>query len=251
MKLVIIGGTGLIGSKLVTKLNEHGHEAVRGITRHRRQHAHRRRSRRGPRRRVGRRRRLELSVLRGDGRAWSSSTTSTRNLLEPRAAAGVGHHVALSVVGTERMPDSRLPSREDRSGNADQGVRRSRTRSCTRRSSSSSSSASPTRRLTATTVRLPPVLIQPMAADDVAKAVGSGRRGRAGEWHRRSRGPRTVPFRRADPSRPRGAQRSARGGRRPARALLRRRTRRALADSGADARLGEIRFQEWLARPVL
>ena len=41
MKLVIIGGTGLIGSKLVTKLREHGHEAVRGIARHRRQHAHR------------------------------------------------------------------------------------------------------------------------------------------------------------------------------------------------------------------
>ncbi len=41
MKLVVIGGTGLIGSKLVPKLREHGHEAVAGIASHRRQHAHR------------------------------------------------------------------------------------------------------------------------------------------------------------------------------------------------------------------
>ena len=142
MKLVIIGGTGLIGSKLVAKLREHGHEAVPASPD------------------------TGVNTLTGDGLAevlqgasvvvdvsnspsfeekavMAFFTTSTRNLLNAAAAAGVKHYVALSVVGTERIPDSRLPPRKERSGVADQGVPGSRTRSSTRRSSSSSSSASP------------------------------------------------------------------------------------------------------------
>ena len=51
MKIVVIGGTGLIGSKLVEKLREAGHEPARRIARHRRQRAHRRGLGRGARRR--------------------------------------------------------------------------------------------------------------------------------------------------------------------------------------------------------
>src|SRR5262245_22540427 len=105
MKLVIIGGTGLIGSKLVTRLREHGHEAVPAAPN------------------------TGVNTLTGEGLAKvlhaanvvvdvSNSpsfeetavmhffTTSTRNLLEQAKAAGVNHYVALSVVGTERIPDS-------------------------------------------------------------------------------------------------------------------------------------------------
>ncbi len=105
MKLVIIGGTGLIGSKLVTRLREQHHEAVPASPD------------------------TGVNTLTGQGLAEALQgasvvvdvsnspsfeatavmeffTTSTRNLLEYAAAAGVRHYVALSVVGTERIPDS-------------------------------------------------------------------------------------------------------------------------------------------------
>jgi uncharacterized protein YbjT (DUF2867 family) len=105
MKLVIIGGTGLIGSRLVTKLREQGHEPVAASPE------------------------TGVNTLTGEGLAEvlqgasvvvdvSNSpsfeeaavmkffTTSTDNLLRSAAAAGVRHYVALSVVGTERIPDS-------------------------------------------------------------------------------------------------------------------------------------------------
>ena len=105
MKIVVIGGTGLIGSKLVNKLREHGHEAVAAAPN------------------------TGVNTLTGEGLAealkgasvvvdvsnspsWEDSAvlkffeTSTRNLLTSEAAAGVGHHVALSVVGTDRLSES-------------------------------------------------------------------------------------------------------------------------------------------------
>src|SRR6266478_10051898 len=105
MKIVVIGGTGLIGSQLVTKLNAVGHEAVAA----------------SPNSRV--------NTLTGEGLAEvlvgasvvvdvSNSPsfedaavmeffkTSTGNQLKYEAAAGVGHHVALSIVGSERLPES-------------------------------------------------------------------------------------------------------------------------------------------------
>src|SRR5687768_14681423 len=105
MKIVIIGGTGLIGSFLVTKLQAHGHEAVAAAPN------------------------TGVNTLTGDGLAEvlqgaavvvdvSNSPsfedaavlhffeTSTRNLLAAEAKAGVRHHVALSVVGTERLSES-------------------------------------------------------------------------------------------------------------------------------------------------
>ena len=105
MKIVVIGGSGLIGSKLVTKLREHGQEAVPASPN------------------------SGVNSLTGEGLAsamkgasvivdvsnapsWEDAAvmnffeTSTRNLLSYGAAAGVGHHVALSVVGSERMLES-------------------------------------------------------------------------------------------------------------------------------------------------
>ncbi|AWJ88969.1 NmrA family transcriptional regulator [Azospirillum baldaniorum] len=105
MKIVVIGGTGLIGSKLVKTLRERGHEAlaaspntgVNTITR-------------------------EGLVQAMDGAAvvvdvanapvWEDKAvldffeTSGRNLLAAEAAFGVRHHVALSIVGSERLPDN-------------------------------------------------------------------------------------------------------------------------------------------------
>src|SRR4029079_18872955 len=105
MKLVIIGGTGLIGSKVVARLKEQGHEAVPASPD------------------------TGVNTITGEGLAQvlhgasvvvdvSNSpsfeeaavmtffTTSTRHLIAAAAAAGVKHYVALSVVGTERMADS-------------------------------------------------------------------------------------------------------------------------------------------------
>src|SRR5262252_3314624 len=105
MKIVVIGGTGLIGSKLVTKLSALGHEALAAA----------------PNTGVNTLTGEGLAeVLKGaqvvvdvsnspsfaDGPVMEFFKTSTGNLLKYEAAAGVGHHVALSIVGTERLPES-------------------------------------------------------------------------------------------------------------------------------------------------
>src|SRR6202041_1207767 len=105
MKIVVIGGTGLIGSKLVNKLREHGHEAIAASPN------------------------SGVDTLTGQGLAevlkgasvvvdvsnspsWDDSAvlnffeTSTRNLLKYGATADIKHFVALSVVGTERLHES-------------------------------------------------------------------------------------------------------------------------------------------------
>jgi uncharacterized protein YbjT (DUF2867 family) len=105
MKIVVIGGSGLIGSKLVPKLREHGHEVVAASPK------------------------SGVNTLTGEGLAealngasvvvdvsnspsWEDAAvmnffeTSTRNLLNYEASAGVKHHVALSVVGTDRLSES-------------------------------------------------------------------------------------------------------------------------------------------------
>src|SRR6478672_2118218 len=103
MKLVIIGGTGLIGSKLVTMLRKEGHEAVAA----------------SPHTGVNTLTAEGLAdVLQGSSVVVDVSnppsfeeavsmkffTTPTRNLLSYEAEAGVKHHVVLSVVGIERLP---------------------------------------------------------------------------------------------------------------------------------------------------
>jgi uncharacterized protein YbjT (DUF2867 family) len=170
MKIVVIGGSGLIGSKLVLKLREQGHEAIAASPN------------------------SGVNTLTGEGLAEALKgasvvvdvsnspsfedaavlkffETSTRNLLSCEAAAGVGHHVVLSVVGTARLSES--------------GYFRAKIA----QEKMIKSSAIPYSIVHATQffeflksladisfdgdkVRLPPVLFQPMAADDVASAVG-------------------------------------------------------------------------------
>ena len=105
MKIVVIGGTGLIGSKLVTKLREHGHEGIAASPNS------------GVNTVTGE---GVAEVLKGasvvvdvsnapkweDAAVMNFSETATRNLLKYGAAAGVKHFVALSVVGTERLSES-------------------------------------------------------------------------------------------------------------------------------------------------
>src|SRR6476469_6709255 len=170
MKLVIIGGTGLIGSKLVTGLRVHGHEAVPASPD------------------------TGVNTLTGAGLAEALQgasvvvdvsnspsfeekavmdffTTSTRNILKHAAAAGVGHYVALSVVGTERISDSPYLRAKNAQETLIKGgeipftiVHATQFFEFVTRIADEAT--------VGTTVRLPPVLIQPMAADDVAKAVG-------------------------------------------------------------------------------
>jgi uncharacterized protein YbjT (DUF2867 family) len=105
MKIVVIGGTGLIGSKVVNLVREQGHEALPASPR------------------------MGINTLTGEGLAEALEgasvvvdvsnspsfepkavleffETSTRNLLAMEATKGVGHHVALSIVGIDRSPDN-------------------------------------------------------------------------------------------------------------------------------------------------
>ena len=171
MKIVVIGGTGLIGSKLVSKLHQQGHDAVSAAPN------------------------TGVNTVTGEGLAealkdasvvvdvsnapaWEDAAvlkffeTSTRNLLTHEEAAGVRHHVALSVVGTEQLSES--------------GYFRAKIV----QENMIKASPIPYTIIHATqffeflkgladismigdTVHLPHVLFRPMAADDVASAVAT------------------------------------------------------------------------------
>jgi uncharacterized protein YbjT (DUF2867 family) len=169
MKIVVIGGTGLIGSKLVIKLRQHGHESVPAAPN------------------------TGVNTLTGEGLAealqgasvvvdvsnspnWEDAAvmkffeTSTRNLLAYGEAAGVRHYVALSVVGTDRL----LESGYFRAKLAQENMIRASTipHSIVRATQffefiKGIADVSTDGK----TIRLPHVFIQPMAADDVATAV--------------------------------------------------------------------------------
>jgi uncharacterized protein YbjT (DUF2867 family) len=105
MKIVVIGGSGLIGKKLVPILRELGHEAVpaspsSGVNTLTREGLTEALAGAGVVVDV------ENSSSFADADALEFFQTSTRNLLAAESAAGVGHHVALSVVGADRLPDS-------------------------------------------------------------------------------------------------------------------------------------------------
>jgi uncharacterized protein YbjT (DUF2867 family) len=169
MKIVVIGGTGLIGTKLVNNLRQLGHEVVAASPR------------------------SGINTITGEGLADALTgaqvvvdvanspsfedkavleffETSGRNLLAAEAIAGVGHHVALSVVNADRLPDS--------------GYMRAKVAQETL----IKDSKIPYSILRATqffeflsgiaqagtdgqTVRLSPALVQPIASDDVAAAL--------------------------------------------------------------------------------
>ncbi len=170
MKVVVIGGTGLIGSKLVAQPRDHGHEAV------------------GASPNPG------VNTLTGEGVAVAVAgadvvvdvsnspsfedaavleffRTSTGNLLAAEAEAGVKHHVALSVVGTDRLGESGYFRAKTAQEELIQGsgipysiVHATQFFEFVARIADDATEGD--------TVRLAPVLIQPMAADDVAAAVG-------------------------------------------------------------------------------
>ena len=169
MKIIVIGGTGLIGTKVVQNLRDKGHEAVAASPS------------------------KGINAVTGAGLAaalvgaqvvvdvanapsWEDKAvleffeTSSRNLAAAESAAGVGHHVALSVVGTDRL----LASGYFRAKMAQEKLIKA--------------SPIPYTIVRATqffefvggiaqsategqTVRLPPVLMQPIAADDVAAVM--------------------------------------------------------------------------------
>jgi uncharacterized protein YbjT (DUF2867 family) len=170
MKVVVIGGTGLIGSKLVAKLNEHGHEAVPASPN------------------------TGVNTLTGEGLAEvlegaqvvvdvSNSPsfeddavmeffrTSTTNLLVAEADAGVTHHVALSVVGTERLQDSGYfrAKQVQEELIKESGIPYSIVHATQFFEFMKGIAAEAT---DGYTVRLAPVKIRPIYSDDVATAVG-------------------------------------------------------------------------------
>jgi uncharacterized protein YbjT (DUF2867 family) len=170
MKIVVIGGTGLVGSQVVSKLGEHGHEAIAA----------------SPNTGVNTLTGEGLSdVLQGadvvidvsnspsfeDAAVLEFFRTSTGNLLAAEKAAGVGHHVALSVVGTDRMSDKGyfLAKAEQEKLIRDSGIPYSIVHATQFFEFIKSIAALAT---DGDTVRLPPVLFQPLASEDVAKAVG-------------------------------------------------------------------------------
>jgi uncharacterized protein YbjT (DUF2867 family) len=246
MKIVIIGGTGLIGSKLVIKLRERHHEVVAAAPN------------------------TGVNTLTGEGladalraasvvvdvsnspsfedaAAMKFFETSTRNLLAYEPAAGVRHHIALSVVGTERLGESgyfRAKSAQEQliksSGAAYTIVHATQFFEFLKGIADVSMQDGK--------VRLPPVMFQPMAAEDVASALADVALGPPVHGVIEIAGP--EPFRLDE--------------------LVRRRLaalddpREVIADAdarytgasvsretllpAANERLGETRFETWLAR---
>ncbi|MBO0722079.1 MAG: SDR family oxidoreductase [Blastocatellia bacterium] len=246
MKIVVIGGSGLIGSKLVTKLREHGHQAVAASPK------------------------SGVDTITGEGLeevlegasivvdvsnapSWEDDAvmkffdTSTHNLLNYEAAEGVGHHVALSVVGSERLVESGYFRAKIAQENLIKGssipytiIRATQFFEFAKGIADFSTDGNK--------VRMPPAFIQPMAADDVAAAIGRIAVGspvngtveiggpekfRLDEWIRRaltaSKDTREVV---TDP------QARYYGIAVSGNELV----------PGKDAQLGETRFNEWLSR---
>jgi uncharacterized protein YbjT (DUF2867 family) len=170
MKIVVIGGTGLIGSKLVDRLRAQGQEAVAAspgsgvntLTGHGLAEAVQGAS-------------VVVDVSNSpsfeDAAVLEFFETSTRNLLDAEAAAGVAHHVALSVVGTDRLSASGYFRAKIAQENliANSSIPYSIVHATQFFEFIKSIAQAAT---DGDTVRLAPVLIQPMAADDVAAAVG-------------------------------------------------------------------------------
>jgi uncharacterized protein YbjT (DUF2867 family) len=169
MKIVIIGGSGLIGKKLVNNLRQHGHQVVAASPS------------------------SGVNTLTGEGLAEALAgaqvvvdvanspsfedkavleffETAGRNLLAAEATAGVGHHVALSVVGTDRL----LASGYFRAKMAQENLIKASNIPYTILRATQFFEFVGAIAQSATdgqTVRLPPALMQPIVSDDVAAAL--------------------------------------------------------------------------------
>jgi uncharacterized protein YbjT (DUF2867 family) len=175
MKIVVIGGTGLIGSNVVRKLQEHGHDAIPASPR------------------------LGIDTITGEGLAealadasvvvdvsnspsfepsavLSFFETSTGNLLSAEKAAGVGHHVALSIVGIDRSPDNGYfkakIAQEKLIENGPIPYTIVRSTQFMEFVDGIADSAT-----VGSEVHMPPVAFQPIAADDVSTAVAKAAAG--------------------------------------------------------------------------
>jgi uncharacterized protein YbjT (DUF2867 family) len=249
MKVVIIGGSGLIGSKVVTRLREQGHEALPASPD------------------------TGVNTLTGEGLAdvltgaavvidVSNSPsfedaavlqffeTSTANLLAADAAAGVGHHVALSVVGCDRVPESGYLRAKVAQENLIRNspipysiVRATQFFEFVKRIADEATVGN--------TVRIPPVLFQPMAADDVANAVCRIAVGPPVKGVVEVAGPQQFRLdelirlglrARHDPREVVADPHARYFGAEPGERML---------VPGADARLGEIRFEDWLSQSAV
>jgi uncharacterized protein YbjT (DUF2867 family) len=170
MKIIVIGGHGRLGSKIVAQLSEHGHDAVAADLK------------------------TGVNTLTGEGLAEALDgadavidvsnspsfeddavmdffQTSTRNILSAEAAARVGHHVATSIVGSDRLPDSgylRAKVAQEELIEAS-SIPYSIVRSTQFFEFVDSIAAEMTE---GDTVRVPSASIQPIAAEDAARAVG-------------------------------------------------------------------------------
>jgi uncharacterized protein YbjT (DUF2867 family) len=248
MKIIVIGGSGLIGSKLVTRLREQGHEAVSASPK------------------------SGVNTLTGEGLAQvlkgasvvvdvSNSPsfedaavlkffeTSTGNLLRYGAEAGVRHLVALSVVGTNRLSESgyfraKIVQEKLIKGSSIPYSIVHATQFFEFLKSLADISSEGDK------VRLPDVLFQPMAADDVAIAVGRVAVSQPVNGTVEIGGP--EEFRMNELIRQFLARLND-----PREVIADRRARYAGAEvgertllPGKDARLGETRFETWLAQFV-
>ena len=167
MKIVVIGGSGLIGAKLVANLQQKGHEVLAasplvGVNTLTGEGPGR-----GAGRRPGGRRRRELAVVRGPGGA---GVLRNRRPQSARGRSGRWRQPSRRSLGRRHRPHARqrLLPRQAGPGEADQGRRRFLTRSSAPRSSSSSSAPSPNRAPTGKPFDYRPPMMQPIAADDVA-----------------------------------------------------------------------------------
>jgi uncharacterized protein YbjT (DUF2867 family) len=245
MKVVVIGGHGRIGSKLIAKLDEHGHDAIAADLS------------------------TGVNTLTGEGLAEALAgadvvvdvsnspsfedaavleffRTSTGNILAAEKAAGVSHHVALSVVGCDRLPDSgylRAKVAQEQLIQ-DSPIPYSIVRATQFFEFVESIADAAT---DGDTVRVPAALIQPMAADDVARAVARTTVGAPVNGIVEVGGPETFRFDEliryglsahndprhviADPD---------------ARYFGTTLTDNSLV-TGPDAQLGETRFEDWLS----
>jgi uncharacterized protein YbjT (DUF2867 family) len=248
MKIVVIGGTGLIGTKLVTVLRDQGHEAVPAAPS------------------------LGVDTITGEGlaavlagasvvvdvsnspsftyeAALAFFETSTRNLGAAEEAAGVGHHVALSVVGTAGMTESgyfRAKLAQEALIKASPIpytiVHATQFFEFVKGITDAATDGS--------TVRLAPVLFQPIAADDVASSVARIAVGPPRNATVEIAGPEIVRLdafiRRILSERhdPREVQTDP-----DARYFGAALTERSLVP-GADAILGDTRFDDWLRQSM-
>jgi uncharacterized protein YbjT (DUF2867 family) len=246
MKIVVIGGSGLIGSKLVNNLRRRGHEVVAASPS------------------------SGVNSLTGEGLAralaganvvvdvtnspsWEDAAvmaffdTSTRNLLAAERAADVGHHVALSVVGADRMPDSgymRAKVNQEKlieAGGVPYSIVRA-TQFFEFLGGIADSGAE------GDTVRLSTAPMQPVAADDVAASLADVAAGPPLNATVEVAGPEALPIAEFV-----GRFMAAKGDKRKVVADPRATYYGAVMGSrgiapGANPRLGPTRFEEWFRR---